>query len=108
MLTSLLEEGTLLVAHSCTEELQQFHKPKKHKASPVKASSLGRGVSDQLDPRPENMRNRPGYQMEVNMRTVNYCNYTGRDSMWRFKFGKADVQTAATDHRYERLPMTEN
>ncbi len=59
------------------------------------------------DPRPVEGRNQPGYQDQVNMLTINYCCATGRDSSWRFKIPKADVQAAAKDHFYDTVPMTE-
>ncbi len=45
--------GTLLVRQSCTETIQSFHRPArlKQKMSPMKASSLGKGVNDSDDPR---------------------------------------------------------
>jgi len=74
----------------------------------VKACKLGKGLTEEDDnPRPEQFRNRPSYTDEVNMLTVNYCSNTGRDSNWRFKFGKADIQAAASDHHYDILPITE-
>jgi hypothetical protein len=107
------EEGSLSITLSCTESLQSFHRPsKRHCSSPVKAENLGKGVSnrdwDLSDPRPEKWKQyaKEGYQDHVNMLTVNYCNATRRDSNWRFKFGKADIQTASEDHFYDKLPVT--
>jgi len=110
VILGLKEDKKLLVISSCTEELQSFHHPlKKQKSAPIKAEHLGKGESEQCDPdpRPDHLKNRPSYQDEVNMRTVNYCSNNNRDSMWRYKFGKADIQAAADDHRYEKLPITE-
>ncbi len=75
----------------------------------MKAAALGkRGVEENdPDPRPKKYRRREGYQAEVNMRTVNYCAFTNRDSCWRFKFGAANVQAAVVDHSYTKIPFTE-
>ncbi len=104
----LKEEGELKTAQSCTEVLQSFHCPaKRHVSSPIKASALGRGITDEDDPRPDEYKNNPGYQDMVNMLTVNYCWSTGRDVSWRYKFGKCNIQQAAQDHDYEKLLLTE-
>ncbi len=70
---------------------------------------MGKGVTnhDDDDPRPSKFRGQPWMQDMINMNTVNYCNFTGRDVSWRYKFKKADIQSAAEDHWYERLPFTE-
>ncbi len=108
MICHLREKGELLVQQSCTETLQSFHRPQKRRhTSPVRASSLGKGLKDDDDPRPAKFKNRPSYQDEVNMLTLNYCSNLDRDSSWRFKFGKADLQQAAQDHFYDTLPLTE-
>ncbi len=109
---TLKNEGKVHVQQSCTDALQSFHRPKKRShTSPVKAPSLGKSLAGKEDndddPRPLSGRKQQGYQDSVNMLTVNYCNATGRDSSWRFKFGRADIQAAAMDHLYEKVPFTQ-
>ncbi len=111
---TLQNEGKMLVSSSCTDSLQSFHKPRKLSSAPVKAELLGKGIENRDlfdDPRPRKYKQhaKEGYQDLVNMLTVNYCSATNRDSNWRFKFGKADIQTAANhDHLYEKIPCTQH
>lgn len=62
--------------------------------------------SDDDDPRPLQFRNRPGYQDDVRNTTVNFCYFSDMDITWRYSFGKANLQTAATDHDYLQQPFT--
>ena len=101
--------GVLGIKSACTEELQQFHRPKKmHSGSPVKASNLGKGLGEEDDdPRPLHLRNRASYTDEVFMQTVHYSQSSGTDVFLRYAFRKADIQAASLDHDFFSRPFTE-
>lgn len=106
VLVEFSETGYLRVDKACTEELQQFHRPKKgHKGSPVKASDLGKN-SQVDDPRPLHLRNRECYTSEVLMKTVNFSYFSGMDLSLRYALPRADVQSASQDHDYLKVPFT--
>ncbi len=109
VLIQFKKEGILEVEQSSTDVLQSFKKPKRTAQSPKKAQDMGSQETDlnDDDPRPKKYRNRSGYQDEVNMLTVNYCSYTNRDSSWRYKFRKANIQQASKEHDYDTIPITE-
>ena len=107
VLVKFIEEGTLLVQNSCTDELQTFKKPTgSHDGSPVRAENLGKGYSDR-DPRPEKYRNMAGYVDFVFNATTNFCFETGLDLTTRYCYPKANLQEAQLDHQYLDRPFAE-
>jgi hypothetical protein len=62
----------IVTIQTCTEQLQTFHKAKKHLGSPVKCNNANIGANDQtfeFDPRPQSLVNDPGYKDRV----LNLC-----------------------------------
>ncbi len=108
ILVKFMETGELDILVSCTDELQQFHKPRKvHAGSPIRVEQLGQGITEiDDDPRQMHLRNREAYTSEVFMRTVNYCYQSNKDVFLRYAFSKANVQEASVDHSYLSRPMT--
>jgi len=95
--------GQLKVAKSCTETLQNFHRPKRsHAGSPVRCEKLGKKISEELDddPRPVYMRNRPEYSDQVMMKVINFSYHSGIDVPFRYLGERADMAAAALDHDY--------
>lgn len=108
VLEKFVESGELSVEPSCTEQLQQFHKPKKaHKGKPVLAETMGRGLTDKDDPRPMSFRNRAGYNDFVRSKVISHCQHTGQDIAQRYAYKKANIQEATIDHHYFKVPFTE-
>ncbi|CAM1154303.1 Uncharacterised protein r2_g4267 [Pycnogonum litorale] len=99
-------EGILQVPGSCTDVIQQFHKPKKlHTSSPMKATDMLLAKIE--DPRAKEDRNKAGYNDYVRSVTINYCSYSNKDIVLRYLYPEADLQTAAADHDYFNKPWTE-
>eukprot|EP00105_Crassostrea_gigas_P029744 XP_011451771.1 PREDICTED: uncharacterized protein LOC105345344 [Crassostrea gigas] len=112
MLQHFTETGSVVIDKSCTENLQLFHKPKAtYHGVPVDAESIPsrKRPSDESleDPRPAKFRKVPGYQDYVRSLLINYCSMTSEDIALRYLFGKANIQVAAVDHYYTRIPVTE-
>lgn len=63
-LTEFAESKEFKTLETCTQQLQTFHKAKKHLGSPVKAEQLKLHVSENLnfDPRPASFRENRAYQ----------------------------------------------
>ena len=98
-------KSELLVSGSCTDALQTFKKPPKaHSGAIVPAEALGRGVNDDDDPRPLELRNRPSFMDELHMKTVNFVYETNIDTSWRYTFKKANLKLAMRDHCYLDKP----
>ena len=96
----------LVVSGSCTDALQTFKKPTKaHSGAIVPAEALGKGVKDDDDPRPLELRNRPSFMDELRMKTVNFVYETGIDTSWRYTFPKANMKLAMRDHCYLDKPF---
>lgn len=102
VLIHFVSTGEIIIAKSCTEQLQSFHRPKKaHTGSPLKAEELGEDiVENDDDPRPVCLRNRPQYNDEVAMKTINFSFHSGLDIAFRYSLPAADLSAAAEDHFY--------
>lgn len=61
---------------------------------------MGSKLESDDDPRPEHMRNRPAFNDEVLMHTVNFTAVSGIDIAFRYQFSRADMNAAAADHNY--------
>ncbi|XP_065941536.1 uncharacterized protein [Magallana gigas] len=59
------------------------------------------------DPRPAKFCKVSGYQDYVRSLLINYCSMTSEDITLRYLFGKANIQVAAVNHYYTRIPVTE-
>lgn len=97
----------------CTEQLQQFHRPKKrHKGSPVKAKDL-KGPKNKKkdeendDPRHPQDRDREWNRADMLNKLTAFSFYTGTDLANRYSYGKANIAQAARDHDYMKTPFTE-
>ena len=93
------------VLKSCTEILQQFHKPKKaHKGSPVKARNLKGSLKakNDDDPRHPQDRDRQRNLDEMRNKLIAYTFYSGRNLANCFSFDKANFVQASQDHDYLR------
>lgn len=108
LLVKFVSTGELSVSRSCTDTLQQFHRPKKpHAGQPVIAEKLGMGVpTSDDDPRPPNLRNMPGYRDLVRNEVIAFSHASGIDISWRYSFGSASLQEAVWDHYYLKEPFT--
>ena len=107
MLVKFVEEDTLLVQLSCTEQLQTFKRPARlHEGSPVRAEKLGKGGTD-YDPRPLKYRNMEGYSDMVNNATINFCARSNLNISMRYGIEKADLAIAQLDHDYLETPFVE-
>ena len=91
---------------TCTQRLQTFHKCKKFKGSPMKASSVDLPGADEFtkvdfDPRPMDDQNNPAYQDYFR----NVClNFQGISKMPIFQTIKpANTLAVAHDHDYLKL-----
>jgi hypothetical protein len=110
MLSEFVSGNNPNVQRTCTEILQTFHKPKKqYSGTPLKAEDLpGNRPTDEFqDPRPPAFRNCANYTDHVRNTVVNYCSKTSKDLAIRYIWGKADVQTAGSDHDYLHRPLLE-
>jgi len=94
------------VEETCTQKLQSFHKCKRFLGSPLKTQSLNMPGADEFtnmefDPRPQHLRNMPGYQDHFR----NTClNFSGISEMPIFQtFEPANTLAVAHDHDYLRL-----
>ncbi|XP_069110247.1 uncharacterized protein [Argopecten irradians] len=94
------------IEETCTQKLQSFHKAKRFIGSPLKAQDINMPGADEFtnldfDPRPEHLRNDPGY--EDNFR--NKClNFSGISKMPIFQlFKPANAFAVAHDHDYLKL-----
>ncbi|XP_041354664.1 uncharacterized protein LOC121372425 isoform X2 [Gigantopelta aegis] len=59
------------------------------------------------DPRPVEFRDQPGFEDRARNCIINYCSNTNQDLTMKYLYEKADIQTAANDHHYLALPLTE-
>ena len=98
--------GVVKLHETCTEKLQTFHQTKKFIWSPLKAKDLKLQGADEFtsidfDPRPENLRQNPGYTDHFR----NTClNFQGISHMPIFQlFTPANTQAVAHDHDYLKL-----
>lgn len=60
------------------------------------------------DPRPAKYRKMEGYNDYVRNMVVNYEAKTGHGMAIRYLYEAADLQEAARDHAYTKLPFTEH
>ena len=99
---SFKSSGLVKIAKSCTETLQNFHRPKRaHTGSPVRCEKLKSAKEDDDDdPRPEFLRNRPEYSDQVMMKVINFSFHSGIDVAFRYMGARADTSSAALDHDY--------
>lgn len=105
LVAEFVKTGESNVLKSCTEVLQQFHRPKKtHKGSPKKAESFKTPIVDCGDPRPVHLRNLQGYNDFVTNQTVNFVYQTGLDVGNRYRSTPANLVEAARDHHYLAIP----
>ena len=103
VLIHFISTKEIVISKSCTETLQSFHQPKRfHLGSPVKAENLGEKKlnTDDDDPRPIWLRNRPQFNDEVKMKVINFSYYSGLDISFKYLIPKADLNSAAQDHFY--------
>ena len=108
VLVKFVQEGSLQVQQSCTDQLQTFKKPKRsHDGSPVRAEELGKGLTYR-DPRPICYRNMKGYRDFVFNETTNFCAETGLDITMRYAYPKADLGDAQLAHDYLKKPFGEH
>ena len=104
ILVNFITTGTLVIAGSCTDQLQTFKRPKKpHTGGAVPASKLGKGATSSSeeddDPRPRKYRNRQSYNDDLYNATVNYAATSGVDVSWRYHFrGGEDKRSVAHPH----------
>ena len=56
--------------------------------------------TDDDDPRPIWLRNRPQFNDEVKMKVINFSYYSGLDISFKYLIPKADLNSAAQDHFY--------
>ena len=98
--------GNVKLHETCTEKLQTFHQAKKFIWSPLKAKDLKLQGADEFtsmdfDPRPEHLRQHPGYTDYFR----NTClNFPGISSMPIFQmFTPANTHAVAHDHDYLKL-----
>ncbi|XP_021365774.1 uncharacterized protein LOC110458418 [Mizuhopecten yessoensis] len=100
------------VQKSCTENLQNFHKPKfLYDGKPIATENIPtkRKFSNDIlqDPRPHKYRNNHGFTDFVRNMMINYCASSSQDIAMRYLHPSADIQAAALDHDYFPLPFTE-
>ncbi|XP_021369785.1 uncharacterized protein LOC110460902 [Mizuhopecten yessoensis] len=112
MIEHFTDSGTMKVQKSCTENLQNFHKPKfLYDGKPIATENIPtkRKFSDDIlqDPRPHKYRNNHGYTDFVRNMMINYCASSSQDIAMRYLHPSADIQAAALDHDYFPLPFTE-
>ena len=109
VMEKFINGGPLFISKSCTENLQAFHKPKKlFGGSPMKAKTLpGKRKCSLDDPRPPKYRRLTGYADHVRSTVLNYCSKSSKDIAIRYLWEKANIQAAALDHDYLKLPFTE-
>jgi len=110
LLAQFVQEGHLNIAKSCTEQLQSFHRPQKfHTGSPIKAPQIPMrkrsAAGEDDDPRPEKLRNMPGYDDFFRNTMINYEAETNHGLGMRFLMEKADLQEAMHDHTYTKIPF---
>ena len=102
--------GDIDILKSCTEVLQQFHRPKKqHKGSPVKAKSLKGPKTSKRDddPRHEQDRNPIKNRDDMLNKLTNFSFYSESNLANRFSYPKANLNQASQDHDYFKAPFTE-
>ena len=95
---------------SCTEILQQFHRPRKqHKGSPVKARNLqgSSRAKNSDDPRHEVDRNSQKNLDDMRNKLTAFSLKSGLNLANRFSYGKADLLQATLDHDYLPKPFAE-
>ena len=102
----LTKNKAINVEETCTQKLQSFYKCKRFLGSPLKTQSLNMPGADkftnmEFDPRPQHLRNMPGYQDHFR----NTClNFSGISEMPIFQtFEPANTLAVAHDHDYLRL-----
>ena len=102
----LTNNKAINVEETCTQKFQSFHKCKRFLGSPFKTLSLNMSGADEFtnmefDPKPQHLRNMPGYQDHFR----NTClNFSGFSEMPIFQtFEPANALAVAHDHDYLRL-----
>ncbi|XP_041377937.1 uncharacterized protein LOC121390228 [Gigantopelta aegis] len=76
--------------------------------SPVKSENLpSKRKLPMSDPRPVEFRDQPGFEDRARSFIINYCSNTNQDLTMKYLYEKADILTAANDHHYLALPLTE-
>ena len=97
---------TIRIEETCTQILQSFHKCKRFLGSPLKSQNINMPGADEFtnidfDPRPEHLRNDPGY-MDYFRNTC--LNFPGISEMPIFQvFEPANTHAIALDHDYFQL-----
>lgn len=102
--------GELNFQKSCTDELQTFNRPKKqHLSSPIKAQQLKAPKLARLDddPRHPDDIGRSWNRHDLENKTTAFVYYSGRDISNRYTYGSANLQLAAQDHDYLKMPFLE-
>ena len=108
----------LLLATTCTQELQTFHKSKPFLASPLKADVVIKKASTlstvttklNYDPRHTKYRNAPGYNCLVRNQALNYCYQSSKQESTMpllQMYGPANLYAMEKNHRYFSLSMTD-
>ncbi len=112
LLVEFKTNGNNLSEKTCTEVLQQFHKPKQtHKGPPPKAEDLKPLLKRKLiDPRtgPGAQIKHPQYNDRVRNMLINFKAQSGIHTSYLdiVTPAKADIQAASEDHWYCKLPLT--
>ena len=109
ILINLKNTGKLGIKMTCTETLQEFHKPKKsHAGSPIKSQALGGLTEYDEDPRPKKFKELPEENRLSRLAnaTVNFSHLSGANPSCRYMFPRANLQAAVSDHCYLDKPYT--
>ena len=98
-----VQSGEVKVESSCTQQLQSFHKSKKHTGSPVKARDLKIGGAEicniaDFDPRPSQFRNAANYKDHFYNTCMNFATISKTPIFQTFE--PANMYAYSNDHDY--------